>query len=134
MDLYDLAAKARAARQFTVVLGAADAPRTITLHAPTQHEVTVAGLRAGVGKASDPAAMPLLQRALLCAAVTGWAGVLCTDLVPDLKAGGQDEAPFGPGATELLLDANPLWEQSLWIQLAEVLATRVARTESAAKN
>lgn len=136
MELADLKAKAIGARSFSAAVGPPDAPRTIHLRAPTQHELRLASLRAGVGTMADAAAMAVLERALVVLAVVGWAGVTCADLAPVLESdpSATDAAPFEPGATELLLDAQPEWGEQLWRVLLEHITERSQRRDEAAKN
>jgi hypothetical protein len=46
-DIADLKARIHAARQFTVTVGPADAPRTIQLQEPDEHQVKLCAIRAG---------------------------------------------------------------------------------------
>jgi hypothetical protein len=133
VELADLKAKAIGARSFSAAVGPPDAPRTIHLRTPTQHELRLASLRAGVGGMSDAAAMAVLERALLVLSVVGWAGVACADLAP-VQSGADDAAEFEPGATELLLDTHPEWGEQLWLVLVEHITERGQRREAAAKN
>jgi len=136
MDLADIKAKAIGARSFSAVVGPPESPRTISLLTPTQHEMRMASVRAGVADQSDAAAMLVLERALLVLAVVGWSGVTCGDLAPVLQADarGNDVAAFEPGATELLLDAQPDWGAQLWVLLLQQITSRSDRREAAAKN
>lgn len=138
MDLHELASKARAARQTTITLGPSDAPRTFTLLAPTDHQVQVAALRAGMSFASTPAqnsaADVISRRAMLCDAIIGWTGVTCADLAGALKHGGAEPFEWQGGASELLLDNRPEWADQLWLALASAITRLRTERDTAAKN
>jgi hypothetical protein len=134
MDLSDLQRYATAAREFSVAVGPADAPRQITLRLPTQHEVNVAARRSGLaGVVDDKAAHIILQRTLLLLAVVAWSGVLVGDVLSDCEHADQ---PFAlePGAAQLLLDAQPDWELVLIQELMRRLAERNVKKDTATKN
>ena len=128
MELDDIRRKAAAARQFTHEVGGA----SFTLRAPTKIESSVLYTRvAVVDGGSDRAAMIRWQRAMLLQAIVGWSGVMLRHVLPD--ADGSVMA-FEPGAAEVLLDAQPDWEESLTAALLDHLAKRRAVEDTAAKN
>lgn len=134
MDLSDLKRHAIAAREFSVPVGAPDAPRHITLRMPTQHEVVLAARRSGLhGVDEDAAAHIVLQRTLLQLAMAGWSGVVVGDVLPDHPEAAQP-LEWSAGAAELLLDAQPDWGQTLGGALMERMAARKAQKDTAAKN
>lgn len=136
-DIADLAARVLAARQFSVEVGPADAPRTINLLEPTDHEVRIVSLRCGLGAGKDTAAPVLFERALVAMAIVGWSGVTGADLAANhpeqaAKAGGPVE--FEPLGVDLLLDAQREWAQKLWSELVDRLDRRLTQRQAAAKN
>lgn len=137
-DIAELKARVLAARQFVVVVGPADAPRTVHMQEPTAQDVRLASLRAGLGGLQDAAALAVLERALVADAITGWSGVTAADLLahhPEQAAkAGAAPVKFEPGGADLLLDAQPAWSERLWSELLERLARRGAAREAAAKN
>ena len=134
MDLADLKRYATAAREFSVPVGAASAPRHITLRLPTQHEVVLAARRSGLhGVAEDAAAHVVLQRTLLLCALVAWSGVVVGDVLADHPQG-TDALEWSADAAVLLLDAQPEWEQELGSALMERMAQRKAVKDTAAKN
>jgi len=134
MDLADLKRYATAAREFSVAVGAADAPRHITLRLPTQHEVVLAARRSGLhGVVDDAAAHVVLQRTLLLCAMVAWSGVVVGDVLPEHPQA-SDALECSADAAALLLDAQPAWEQELGYALMERMAERKALKDTAAKN
>jgi hypothetical protein len=134
MDLSDLQRYATAAREFSVAVGPADAARHITLRLPTQHEISLAGLRSGLmGVQDDAAAHLILQRSLLLQAMVAWSGVLVGDVLADSDHA-QDIFSLEPGAAQLLLDAQPDWEATLGKALMQRLAERKTKKDTATKN
>jgi hypothetical protein len=134
MELSDLKRLFTAAREISVQVGSADAPRNITVRLPTHHELTIATLRSGVrGVTDDLAATALLSRMLLTSSVVAWSGVLVGDVLPDLP---QAAEPLvcEPSAVELLFDAKPEWSETVWSALMESLAKRRAVQDTAEKN
>lgn len=136
MDLEYIRRKALAAREYTLTVGPAHAPRTIHLRLPTDYDVRLAGARGRVGGLADVAATIVLERALLVLAIVGWSGVVCTDLLPSAAGtpGADEPFAFEPGAAEALLDAQPAWADAIWHDLVQRLSERNARAEAAAKN
>jgi hypothetical protein len=134
MDLADLKRLATAAREFSVQVGAADAPRHITLRVPTQHELVVSARRSGIESIeSDRAAMLVMTRALVLQAMVGFSGVVVGDVLPDHPQAA-DALPCEPGAAELVLDAQPEWAKTLSDALMERLALRREQKDTAQKN
>lgn len=134
MDLADIKRQANAAREFVVEVGAANAPRHLTLRAPTAFEVKVAALRSGVaGIQNDQAAIVVLQRALLVAAVVGWVGVCVGDVLKG-HANATDALDWDASAVELLLDAQPEWAEALGSALLDRMAQRREDRDTAEKN
>jgi hypothetical protein len=130
MDLDDIRRNALAARQFTVQAGAC----SFTLQVPTRHEASVAYTRVGHhGGDPDSAAMVRWQRAILVPAVVGWSGVLLSHVLPD-EPGGTEPLPWEPAAVELVLDAQPEWDDRLTRALVDHLSKRRALEDTAAKN
>lgn len=130
MDKHDIKRKARAAREITVEV----APGAhVTMLMPTRQEVAVAAARAGVHQdGNETAGLVQMQRHLLIAAVVGWdKGVRLPHLLPD-----EADAPlaFDADLVELLLDAQPAWEDRLAERFREERAARLARLEAAEKN
>lgn len=137
MDAVTLADLRRAfeqQREFTLYVGPeADTPRrSLTLRLPTQHEVRIASLRAGVRTMSDPAALALLERQLVIQSVVAWAGMRRADL--QLPADGTDTLEFHPGAVELLADAQPDWFKQPAAELFDRIARRDQERDAAAGN
>lgn len=134
MDLDTLKRKAAAALQFSVP-ASAQCPASFTLRLPTRFEASVCYTRvASHDGARDPAAMVRLQRALLLGAVVGWAGVLKSHVLPGLPAEQDGALEFDPSAVELLLDAQPEWDEALTNALLTKRAERQAVEDVAAKN
>lgn len=136
MDLDYIRRKALAAREYTLQVGPADAPRTIELRLPTDYEVRLAGARGRVDGLPDRAATIVLERALVALSVVGWSGVLCSDLLPSAAGapGGADPFAWEAGAAEQLLDAQPEWGDAIWHDLVARLSARNAERDAAAKN
>ena len=137
MDLSELKQKAQAAREFSVALPTAGGDKcSVILRLPTEHDVRLASMRAGVVAMADAGAMVVLERALLLLAVIGWTGVVHADVLASLATDIEGQVPFAfeAGATELFLDANPDWTQTLWGELIARLANRRAEREVASKN
>jgi hypothetical protein len=142
MDLQTLQAKALAAREFTHTLGVID----YRLRTPTRHDVLLAAQRAGALQANgDRAAMLVLQRAVLEAAIVGWQGVRVLHVLVDGDGDGAkgaelaspaDTTPLGwePGAVPLLLDARPDDAIALADALNARITTRAQAAEADAKN
>lgn len=130
MDLHDIQRHALAQRELSEEV----APGVhITLRVPTRHEITVAGLRAGVHRGDDGAALAVMQRALLEAAVVAWTQ---TVRVSHLLPGAEDDGavPYSAGAVPLLLDAQPAWAERLAARLTQGIADRDRQRDSAAGN
>lgn len=138
VDIADLKARVLAARQFTVTVGPADAARTISMLEPTDHEVRLASLRAGIARGEDQAASVLFERALVAMSIKGWSGVTAADLVasqPEQAAKlGAELVQFDPEGVELLLDNQRAWSQQLWAALVDRLDRRTTTRQAAAKN
>lgn len=134
MDLADIARQALAAREFSVTVGPAHAPRHLTLRVPTQHQTALAARRAGLHQAQpDAAATLVLERSIQASAVVGWHGVQVGDVLPESEAAAEP-LPFAPGAVELLLDAQPEWAELALQALISRIAARHAVQEAGAKN
>lgn len=130
MDLETLRAEARAARQFTHRIGEVD----YTLLIPTRHEVLVAARRANLAQVGgDAAALLVLMRGVLEAAIVGWMGLRVRDVLPG-HAEGNDPLAFNAGAVPLLLDARPDDADELARVMNEAMAARSAAIEADAKN
>lgn len=130
MDKHDIKRKALAAREVTEEVAAGV---HITLRLPTRQEVAVAAARAGVHQdGNETAGLVLMQRHLLLASVVGWGlGVKLNHLLPDEAA---EPLPFDADLVELLLDAQPLWEDKLTERFRAERTARMARLEAAEKN
>lgn len=128
MDLADIKRQQQAARQFGVKAGHA----TFTLTLPTEFEKRMAYLSAAAGKRLDTVAMLRVQRELVLSGVTGWDGVRVTDALPTF--GGDEPFDFEPGAAEVLLDAQPEWEEILSSALLDRISSDTAKKDTAAKN
>lgn len=134
MELSDLKRLFTAAREISVQVGTADAPRHITVRLPTQHELTLATCRSGMRAAADDgAATALLERMLLTSSVVAWSGVVLGDVLPDLPQAAEPLA-CEAGAAELLFDAQPEWARTVWSALLDNLAKRRAVQDTAEKN
>ena len=134
MDLQALQAAALAAREIDqpVTLPAGDVVARLRL--PTAQDVKVAAWRAGIGRPDgDRAALMVLQRALIEAALIGWQGVRVGHILPG-HAEASAPLPWEAGAVPLFLDAQPTAEQALFDALNQRLADRNARLEADAKN
>lgn len=131
-ELHDLRRAFEAAREFTLPVGPEDAKRTVTLRTPTEHQLKLCALRAGVsGPAQDLASMAVLERSLLELCIVGWAAFSQADVV---AGGSADPLPFDAAATGLLLDAQPAWFAPAGAELFTRLAQRGSEREEAAKN
>lgn len=131
MDLAELKRLSLAARESTHTVGG----RSFTLRVPTRHETTVAVRLNSAASGGDEAALYVIaRRALLDAAVVGWAGVLVSDLLPAGAPEAESAYPHEPGAVPILLDAQPAWAAELSDKLVELLAARNTLQDSAAKN
>jgi hypothetical protein len=135
MDVDTIRRKALAARQFQVAAG----PAVFTLCMPTKLDAQLAYMRSAMHEGTrDPAAMVRTQRALLLGAVVGWSGVLGAHVLGEVEAATDaDKAeplPFDAQVVELLLDAQPDWEQALSSALVERINARAAVEDTAAKN
>jgi hypothetical protein len=134
MDLETLKRKAAAALQFSVP-ASAKCPASFTLRLPTRFEASVCYTRVAQHEgARDPAAMVRLQRALLLGAVVGWEGVRKSHLLPGLPPEQDGALEFDPAAVELLLDAQPDWEEALTAELLAKRSQRAAVEDTATKN
>ena len=134
MDLQDLKRQALAAREFSVPVGPADAPRHITLRLPTQHEIVLASRRSGLHAVQDDAAAHVvLQRALLLLAVVGWSGMQVLDVLPD-HAQGTEVLEWSADAVALVIDAHPGWEADLNVALMQHMVERRVTKDTASKN
>lgn len=134
MDFSDIKRLATAAREFSVAVGPASAPRHITLRLPTHHESVLAARRSGLHQGElDSAMHVVLQRSLLLASIVAWSGVLITDVLKD-HAQPSEPLMLEPGAAELLLDSHPEWEAELGAQLLERMAKRRDLQDTAEKN
>lgn len=133
MDLQTLQARALAAREVTHTVGEI----TYRLRVPTRHDVLLAAQRTGAMQAAGGrAAMLVMQRALLDAAVVGWAGVRVHHVLPPDQCGAEAGTPLAwePGAVPLLLDARPDDAQALADLMSARMAERTAAVEADAKN
>jgi hypothetical protein len=134
MELSDLKRLFIAAREISVQVGSADAPRHITVRLPTHHELTMASSRAGLrGVTDDGIAAALLERILVTGSVVAWSGVVVGDVLPDLPQAAEPLA-CEPGAAELLFDAKPEWEKTVWQELLHNLEKRRTVQDTAEKN
>lgn len=136
-DIADLKARIQAARQFTVTVGPEDAPRTIHLQEPDDHQVKLAGIRSGLRSDKDGAAELLFERSLLVESITGWSGVTAADLLrgfPDQAAkAGDKPVDFEADGAAMLLDAQREWGREIWGSLVARMAERDRAREPAAK-
>jgi len=131
-EIADLRRAFEAAREFTNYVGPdQDAKRSVTLRTPTDHQVKLAALRAGIESMADPAALALLERALLEVAIVGWANLQQSDIVDTASA---DAMPFDAALVAPLLDAHPDWFTKCVTDLFERLAARTAAKARASKN
>jgi hypothetical protein len=134
MDLADLKRLATAAREISVAVGGATAPRRITLRLPTQHQLVLSARRSGLHNLQDDAAAHVvLQRNLLLLAMVAWSGVLVSDVLPGHP---QDVEPldFSTESAELWIDAHPDWEAELSSALMTEMASRKQIQDTATKN
>lgn len=133
VTLADLRRAFDAAREFTVYVGPeADAPRrSVTLRTPTDYQVRVAAMQAGVAGRSDPAGMEILQRTLLERSVVAWAGIRRADILAGDSA---ELLDFHADAVPLLLDAQPDWFAEPTAQLLARLAERNRQRETSSGN
>lgn len=129
--LAELRRATQAAREFTVPIGPVGEGRSVNLRLPTEHELKVAGYRAGLGAVPDAAAVPVLQRALLCAGVVEWSNITQADVLATSPA---EPLPLRPMAVEMLLDAHPDWEVALAAEMSERLRKRQQTKAEAEKN
>jgi hypothetical protein len=128
MELDDIKRLAKAARQIGVKAG----PGAFTLQVPTKLQISIAYMEAGGGGTLRGATLLRYWRALLLLAVVGWSGVPLSAVLegqPDT-----DDLPYSPDAVELLLDAQPEWEQLLTDTLIDALNKRRGVEDTAAKN
>jgi hypothetical protein len=132
VQIADLRKAFEQSREFTLYVGPAQEPRrSVTLRVPTEHQVKLAGLRCGIAGREDPAALALLERALLQGAIVGWSNLLQCDLVPSASA---EPMPWAEDLVPVLLDAQPDWWREPTEGLFERLAQRNAQRDAAAKN
>jgi hypothetical protein len=130
MDLHDIQRHALAQREVSEEV---EPGIFVTLRIPTRHEITVAGLRAGVHRGYDAASLSVMQRTLLEQAVVAWTQTVRLSHL--LAAPDADEAvPYTPGAVPLLLDAQPAWAERLALRLTQGIADRDRSKDSAAGN
>jgi hypothetical protein len=128
-ELDYIARKARAARAFDHQIG----PAKFSLLVPTKLESSIAFADSlGDRKRRDAASSLRFERALLLLAVVGWSGVTVRHVLPEHAV--DEPFDFEPGAAELLLDAQPLWEGELLQALMQRITARQAAEDSAAKN
>jgi hypothetical protein len=85
------------------------------------------------GIQNDQAAIVVLQRALLVAAVVGWVGVCVGDVLQG-HANATDALDWDATAVELLLDAQPEWAEALGNALLDRMAQRREDRDTAKKN
>lgn len=102
----------------------------LRMRLPTDHETDLIGLRAGMAqKAPDVDAR--FARLMVEHACIGWQGVTCAHVLPTEPA---EPLHWSPHAVALVLDANPEWQNRLWLDMVGRLAQRMAARESAEKN
>ena len=125
MDLADLKRKAQASRQFDADLGGGV---VFQLRTPTKHEASIAYMESSSGNRATTEVK--WQRTLLVVAVVGWSGVKEAHVLGE----GGDAIDFDAGATSLLFDAQPEWEEALLAALVPKLTARQAAEDTAEKN
>lgn len=128
MELDDIKRLAKAARQIGVKAG----PGAFTLQVPTKLQSSIAYMEAGGGAGLRGASLLKFQRALLLLAVVGWSGVPLSAVLADQSAA--EDLPYTPDAVELLLDAQPGWEEVLSAALMQAINARRELEDTAAKN
>jgi hypothetical protein len=129
MDFNTLRASVLASRRFTATVEALPGAE-FTLQAPTRHEAKLHALEYFTAGAVPGVAGLKAQRAMLQAALVGWAGVGVSAI------GVQDDAPlaFTPDAAELLIDERPDVADALMTQVVQRVVERDTRFEVASKN
>lgn len=127
MELDDIKRLAKAARQIGVKAG----PGAFTLQVPTKLQNSIAYMEAGGGGSLRGSALLKYWRALLVLGIVGWSGVPLSAVLADQSS---DDFPYSPDAIELLLDAQPEWEQVLIDALVDAMNKRRAVEDTAAKN
>lgn len=134
MDPDDLRRHARESLQFTAAAGGA-AGATFTLTVPTRLHMQLCLLEAaGPGYAGgklDAAARLRYRRLELLRAVIGWNGVRERHIAP---GAGDAPQPFDASLVELLLDAQPDWEDALGEALLAEQEKRAVARDTAEKN
>lgn len=128
MDFEDIKRQQLAARQFGVKVGHA----TFTLQIPTEFEKRLSYLSESGGRKFDSVTMIKVQRSMLLRAIVSWAGVQVKDALPDYA--GDDSFAFEAGASEVLMDAQTEWEETLSTALFERITSDKAAKDTAAKN
>lgn len=130
MDLDTLRRRAVAGRRFDVPLDGGAI--IVTLELPTRHASKLAYSRAGLIEGDNTSTtMIRWTRSVLLMAVVAWTGVEERHVLPD---GSHGQVSFAADAVDLLLDAQPQWEEALAAALLDRLAQRRAREDTAAKN
>jgi hypothetical protein len=128
MELADIKRNALAARQFSVEVASA----TFTLTIPTKMQSSICYTEAATKGKFDRVAMIRFQRSLMLTAVSGWSGVLLRHALPGHE--GDEPFDFDADGVELLMDAQPDWEETLTAKLLDKIAERKAKEDTAAKN
>ncbi len=129
MDLDYIRRRAEAARLFQRTVGGC----SFELRRPTKLQTSVAFAEARAASTGAPGAAHVrFQRLVLLQALVGWSGVL----VRHVLAGHAGDEPFAfePGATEVLLDAQPEWESELLSELLAEVDSHRQVEEAAAGN
>ena len=128
MDFEDIKRQQKGARQFSVNAGHA----TVTLEVPTEFEKRLCYLTESGGRKFDSVIMLKVQRNMLLRGIVGWSGVQVKDALPDYT--GADSFAFEEGAAEVLMDAQPEWEEVLSGALLDRISQDKEKKDTAAKN
>ena len=128
MELDEIKRLAKAARQIGVKAG----PGAFTLQVPTKLQNSIAYMEAGGGGTLRGSSLLKYWRALLLLGIVGWSGVPLSAVLKDQPSA--EEFTYSPEAIELLLDAQPEWEQVLIDALIEAINKRRSVEDTAAKN
>ncbi len=134
MELDDLKRRARAARQFQVVVqSGVDGIAVVTMQlcVPTRHEASVAYMHSSDGARAITDVR--FERALLLSSIVGWSGVQVRHVLPESPQAG-DAIEYDSAAVALVLDAQPAWEDLLLPELLTRLTARNTALDTATKN
>ena len=132
MDAADLRRPALAARQFSVQVSDGVSLTLVDLTRLQMRLALLEAIGAGQAQRMDSAAQLRYRRLELLRAVAGWSGVRDRHIAPQAPA--DEPVPFDADLVELLLDAQPEWEDTLSAALGQRAHARAEALDTAAKN